>query len=164
MCLNLEKIIKRKGEYDMAFVYEEVGEKNRELWNLIGLKNWAKEPMLFSKTRYWAIDKEKCEYLVAIGGYIDMPNYYDFSYDGKIVRMEVFCLGEGNRKEGAVFNWKIKKMYIPKSLWNQKDEVVQEVISAFSVFINAFPRERVKAVNVEIKCEPECVEVDYNGR
>lgn len=148
----------------MAFVYEEIGEENRELWNSIGFRDWGKEPMGFVKSSCWAIDKEKKEYLAAIGGYIDMPTYYDFSYDGKIVRMEVFCLGEGNRKEGAVFNWKIKKMYIPKSLWNQKDEVVQEVISAFSVFINAFPPELVKGVNVEVRCEPECVEVDYNGK
>ncbi len=75
----------------MSFVYEEVGENNRELWNSIGWKNWGNDPMFFSKTRRWSIDKEKNEYLIAIGGYIDMPTYYDFSYDGRIIRMEVFC-------------------------------------------------------------------------
>ncbi len=148
----------------MAFVYEEVGENNRKLWNSIGFKTWAEDPMRFSETKCWSIDKEKKEYLVGIGGFIDTPTYYDFSYDGKIVRMEVFCRGEGNRKEGVVFNWKINRMYIPKSVWNQKVEVVQEIVKAFSVFINLVPPELVKGVNVEIRCEPECVEVDYNGR
>ena len=148
----------------MAFVYEEIGEENRKLWNSIGFKNWAEDPMWFFESKRWSIDREKREYLVAIGGYIDMPTYYDFSYDGKIVRMEVSGGGKGNRKEGATFNWKINKMSIPKSIWNQKDEIVQDVIKAFSVFTNAFPPELVKGVSVEVRCEPECVEVDYNGR
>lgn len=148
----------------MAFVYEEIGEENRELWNSFGFKNWAEAPMRFSKTRCWSIDKEKKECLVEIGGFIDTPTYYDFSYDGKIVRMEVFCRGEGNIKDGGVFYWKINRMYIPNSIWNQKDEVVQEIIKAFSVCTNAFPAELVKGVSVEVQCEPECVEADYNGR
>ena len=148
----------------MAFVYEEIGEENRELWNSIGFKDWAEDPLRFSKTKCWAKDKEREEYLVGIGGFIDMPTYYDFSYEGTIIRMEVFCRGNGNRKDGIFLNWKINRMLIPKSIWNQKDEVVKEIIKAFSVFTKLVPPEQVIGIDVEVRCEPECVEVDYNGR
>ncbi|MCM1081875.1 MAG: hypothetical protein NC393_01840 [Clostridium sp.] len=43
----------------MAFVYEEVGEKNRELWESIGWKDWAEYEMCFFKSREWCIDRER---------------------------------------------------------------------------------------------------------
>ncbi|MCM1081871.1 MAG: hypothetical protein NC393_01820 [Clostridium sp.] len=73
----------------MAFVYERVGEENRELWESIGWKNWGGESLIFFKQREWCIDREKEAYLQRIGGYIDMPDYYDLSYKGRIIRMEV---------------------------------------------------------------------------
>lgn len=35
----------------MAFVYEEVGEENRELWETIGWKNWGENKLPFFKWR-----------------------------------------------------------------------------------------------------------------
>ena len=43
----------------MAFVYEEVGEENRELWESIGWKNWSGNPFGFYKRRQWSIEKER---------------------------------------------------------------------------------------------------------
>lgn len=93
-----------------------------------------------------------------------MPKYYDLSYYSRIVRMEVFCWTEGNRQEGVVFDWRIKKIYIPKSIWENREQIIDEIRNAFSVAHKLTPIENVKAINVEIQCEPECVEVDYNGK
>ena len=148
----------------MAFVYEKVGEENRELWESIGLKDCFGDTLRFYKGGYWSINKEKNIYLVEIGGYIDMPNFWDMSYEGRIVRMEVVGKGIGNNSTGVVFNWKIMKINIPKSLWEKRQDVVEQIVNATSVVRNLTPLEKVKAINVEILCEPECVEVDYNGR
>lgn len=148
----------------MGFVYEKVREEDRELWESLGWKGWDGQELLFSKYDFWSIDREQNSYLIAIGGYIDMPTYYDFSYRNKIVRLEVFCKTEGNRVEGGVFNWKIKKMYIPKSIWDEKEQIMQGVINAFSVVNNGIPIEKTIGITVEIQCEPDCVEVDYNGK
>ena len=62
-----------------------------------------------------------------------------------------------------VFNWNIKRMCIPKSLWSIKDEVINLIKEAFAVIDKGAPKNKVKGINVFMKCEPECVEVDYNG-
>ncbi len=43
----------------MAFVYEKVGEENRELWESIGLKDCFGDTLRFYKGGYWSINKEK---------------------------------------------------------------------------------------------------------
>lgn len=148
----------------MAFIYGKVGEENRELWESIGWKNWGDEKMTFSRHDRWSADKERNIYMQPIGGFIDMPDYYDLFFEGRIVRMEVFCWTQGNRAEGVVFCWKIKRIYIPKSIWNKKEQVIHEINNSFKVVHNLTPIENVKEINVEIQCEPECVEVDYNGK
>ena len=148
----------------MSFVYEDVGEENKEIWESIGWKNWSGNPLGSYKRQQWSIDKERKIYLVKIGGYIDMPDFWDMSYEGRIVRMEVAGRGIGNNSTGVVFNWKIMKINIPKSLWEKRQDVVEQIINAASVVRCLTPLEKVKAINVEVLCEPECVEVDYNGR
>ena len=148
----------------MSFVYEEVGEEKRELWESIGWKDWFYNPFSFFKGQKWSIDKDKKIYLVKIGGYIDMPDFWDMSYEGRIVRMEVDGRAKGNNSTGVIFNWKIMKINIPKSLWEKRQDVVEQIVNATSVVRNLTPLEKVKAINVEILCEPKCVEVDYNGK
>ncbi len=148
----------------MSFVYEEVGEENKAIWESIGWKNWSGNPLGSYKRQQWSIDKERKIYLVKIGGYIDMPKYWDMSYEGRIIRMEVVGGAKGNRNTGVVFNWKIMKINIPQSLWEKRKDVIKEITNAASVVRNLTPIEKVIAINVEVLCEPECVEVDYNGR
>ena len=93
-----------------------------------------------------------------------MPEYWDMSYKGRIVRMEVVGGGKGNNSTGVIFNWKIMKINIPKSLWEIRQDVVKQIIKAASVVRCLTPLEKVVDINVEVLCEPECVEVDYNGR
>ncbi len=71
----------------MAFVYEEVGEENRKLWESIGWKDWGKDSISFIDTRHWCIDKERNIFMLPIGCFIDTPYYYDLAFEGRIIRM-----------------------------------------------------------------------------
>ena len=145
----------------MSFVYEEVGEENKEIWESIGWKDCFDNELGFYKERQWSIDKEKNIYLVKIGGYIDTPKFWDMSYDGRIV---VIGRTKGNNSKCVIFNWMIMKINIPKSLWEKRQDIVEQIINAASVVRSTAPLEKVININVEVLCEPECVEVDYNGR
>ena len=120
--------------------------------------------MRFYKGGYWSVDKEKNIYLVEIGHYIDTPYFWDMSYEGKIIRMEIAGGAMGNKNTGVTFNWKIMKINIPKSLWEKREDVVKQIINAASVVRKLAQIEKVIAINVKILCEPECVELDYNGQ
>lgn len=74
----------------MAFVYEEVSEENRGLWDSIGWKDWGERtPVSFRDTRKWCIDKERNIFMLPIGC---------------IVRMVWLAGGGGgNLKDGFVF-------------------------------------------------------------
>ena len=148
----------------MSFVYEMVGEENRELWESIGWKNWGEKPLLFYKRDYWSREKQRNIFLVGIGGYIDMPEYYDMCYKGRMIRMEVAGKTEGDRNVGVTFLWDIYNIYIPRSIWEDKDDILLAIADAFSVYRNRTPENAVKEIRVKITCEPKCVETDYNGR
>ena len=148
----------------MAFVYEKVGEENRELWESIGWKDWVEEPIEFARSREWSIDRGREVYMQPIGRFIDMPNYHDLAYKGKIIRMEVVSRGSGSRLVGFNKVWDIYKIYIPKSIWNDKDKILQMIKEAFSVYRGGTDEKFINSISAEISCEPKCVEVDYNGR
>ncbi len=147
----------------MAFVYEEVGEENRELWESLGWKDWDESEGCFFKTGKWCIDREKEAYLRYAGQYRDTPFYYDLSYKGRIIRMEETCRIDTSREEGNIIPWKIKGIKIPKSVWEEKDNIIQMIIEAFTAVKRGNPTRKVLSVTVEIQDEPECVEADYNG-
>lgn len=150
----------------MAFVYEEVGEENRGLWDSIGWKDWGERtPVIFRDTRKWCIDKERNIFMLPIGCFIDTPYYYDLAFDGRIVRMVwIAGGGGGNLKDGFDLVWKIGRIYIPKSLWSERENVLQAIKEAFGVYRGGHKIEKVKSISVEICYEPECVEADYNGK
>ncbi|MDE5873143.1 MAG: hypothetical protein K2H07_04450, partial [Lachnospiraceae bacterium] len=62
-----------------------------------------------------------------------------------------------------IIPWKIKGIKIPKSIWEEKDNIIQMIIEAFTVVEVGNPTRKVLSVTVEIQSEPECVEADYNG-
>ena len=148
----------------MSFVYGEVGEENRELWESIGWKNWVEEPIEFCSIIHWVIDREREVYMQPIGGFIDMPNYHDFAYQSKIIRMEVVSRGSGSRLAGFNKVWDIYKIYIPKSIWDDKDKILQMIKEAFSVYRGGTDEMFINSISAKISCAPECVETDYNGR
>lgn len=148
----------------MGFVNEQVGEENKDLWESIGWKDWGERTLGFRAKRYWCADKKRSIYMQPIGGFIDMPNYYDLAYKGRIVRMEIGQHGNGNRVTGFNTVWLIKHVYIPKSLWDEKEDVILAIKEAFMANRSGRSEHIVKSIDIEFCHEPECVEVDYNGR
>lgn len=148
----------------MAFVYERVGEENRELWESIGWKDWTNNEIVFFKSREWCIDREREVYLRGAGQYRDTPYYYDLAYKGRIIRMEVVSWDvDESREEGKIIYWNINRVYIPKSIWEEKDNIIQMIREACSVKEIGNPTKKILEVIVKIQSEPECVEADYNG-
>ena len=149
----------------MGFVYEEVGEENRELWESIGWKDWGERtPKQFFKGRMWSVDREHHIYMQPIGGFRDMPDYYDLAYKGRIVRMEIKEEGSGDRGTGFNMRWNVCRINVPKSIWEEKEEILQAIKESFLVYRAAARESEINSITVNIQCEPECVEVDYNGK
>ena len=152
----------------MAFVYERVHPEDEELWNSIGWRDWKNDPLSYANYRKWYIDRERKAYLKEIGGFIDMPDYYDFCYKGVIVRMEVsdrsdvVSKSDKNRQENVT--WIISNMRIPESLWTEREEIIGLIKEAFMSYECNVSWIQIKNIKVEIKNNPVCVEADYNGR
>ena len=152
----------------MAFVYERVRPEDEELWKSIGWKSWNMASLPFFQGRNWCIDRESEAYLQGIGGFIDMPDYYDFCYKGVIVRMEVsdrsdvVSKSDKNRQENVT--WIISNMRIPESLWTEREEIIGLIKEAFMSYECNVSWIQIKNIKVEIKNNPVCVEADYNGR
>ena len=73
----------------MSFVYEMVGEENRELWESIGWKNWFAKSLIFNKKGYWSYDLQREIYLVEIGRYIETPRYWDMVLCQDLVQIKM---------------------------------------------------------------------------
>ena len=52
----------------MGFVYEQIKESDKELWESIGWKDWNGKKMRYSKYEYWSIDRANKAYLIGVGG------------------------------------------------------------------------------------------------
>ena len=131
---NIKEFLKFKQEHEkMSFVYEMVGEENRELWESIGWKDVFESPLDFYRKDYWSLDRSNSIFLIGIGGYIDMLDYYDISYKQRIIRMEVVGRNKRDINNRVKVNWKIKKIYIPKSVWSEKEDILIAIKDAFSV-------------------------------
>lgn len=147
----------------MGFVYEKVGKENEELWNSIGWKNWSGEPKHYIDATKWCIDKEREIYLLAIGSFrFETPIYFDMAYKYRIIRMDIRDYSKENGETSPQLVYRIDRMRIPKAVWEDRDDIIMSAKEAFTV--HGFRNGRVKMVEVEMNCEPECVEVDYNGR
>ena len=120
-------------ETKMSFVYEMVGEENRELWESIGWKDVFESPLDFYRKDYWSIDRINEIFLIAIGRYIDTPHYYDMSYKQRIIRMEIVERIESAANDKVKIIWDIYNIYIPKSVWLEKEKIIIAIKSAFLV-------------------------------
>ena len=149
----------------MSFVFEKFGD-DREFWSELCFRDWWLREMFFSKNRHWCADREREIYFLPIGSFRDeTPNFYDLSYKRRIIRMEV---EEGVENEGdderPRYNlfFKVEKISIPNSVWNEASEILGEIEESFYTFGSSLIN--VAKVSVSINCEPECIEKDYNGR
>lgn len=98
------------------------------------------------------------------GGFRDLPYYYDFAYKNRIVRMEVSVKSDGDKIKGFNIVWSIYRIFVPKSIWKDRNEVLEQVRDSFLVCTGGNLDNQINSIYAEICCEPECVEADYNGR
>ena len=97
-----------------------------------------------------------------------MPEYPALCYQGVLVRLEAISrsnttsLINGQRQSALI--WYVDNVDIPNSLWNIKQEVLVLMEEAFMSHTWGAPSSRIKHVFVDLRCEPTCVEVDYNGK
>ena len=145
----------------MSFSYEEVGKENLELLNSLEFRSWDNEPIICYPGREWCLDKSISAFLVPIGSFRgETPYYVDLSYMGRIIRMET---SEGMSAPDS-FIFKINKRSIPESIWKNKEEIIRVIAEASKEYAFGILLDKNCNVNVTIACEPDCVEVDYNGR
>ena len=148
----------------MAFVYERVGEENEKLWKEIGWRDWGNDLIGFYAKSRWCADKEHGVYMLPIGSFRgETPDYYDLAYKNIGVRMERGIDLRGRGIRGYIFV-RIDRVCIPKSIWEYRDDIYKYIKDAFVCYEIKSTRLTINKVDVEINCEPECVETDYNGK
>ncbi len=145
----------------MSFIYEKVGEDNLKLMEEICFRNWDKEPIPCIPSRMWCIDRENSVIFVPIGSFRgETPHYADLSYKGRVVRLET----SSYINDSNVVSCVIKRMYIPKSIWTDKKDIVRKTVDACEAYFIGKSIAKDLKVEVTFENEAECVEVDYNGR
>ena len=143
----------------MSFVFEKVGDQ-KDLWKEIGFRDLESEIIPYSKYHLWCADKRNNIYLFNIGNNRgDNPNYYDLSYKMRIIRIAVVeSIETGESKAQSVYN--IQKISIPRPVWEERAEILKNIEESIDETVRSLKLN----VKVNINCDPECVETDYNGR
>ena len=143
----------------MSFVFEKVGDQ-KDLWKEIGFRDLESGMIPYSKYHLWCADKRNKIYLLNIGNNRgDSPNYYDLSYKMRIIRISVVeSIETGESKAQSVYN--IQKISIPRSVWEERAEILKNIEESIDETVRSLKLN----VKVNINCDPECVETDYNGR
>ena len=143
----------------MSYVFEKVG-KNKELWTTIAFRDLELEKIPYSKYLFWCADKKNSIFLFQIGNNRgDTPNYFDLSYKMRIVRIAVVeSIEAGETRAESIYN--IQRISVPKSVWEERDEILKNIEESMNENFHSLKLD----VHVKIRCEPECVDVDYNGR
>ena len=77
----------------------------------------------------------------------------------RIIRIAVVeSIETGESKAQSVYN--IQKISIPRSVWEERAEILKNIEESIDETVRSLKLN----VKVNINCEPECVETDYNGR
>lgn len=149
----------------MAFIYEKVQPEDYELFDSIGWYDVFYHP-INRHSYHWCKDVERNLFLLVIGTHrFDPPLYCDFYFKGRIIRLEVEYTVDPCVNGICAFCWNIQRISIPKSIWNDKTEIVSLIKEAF--FVNDFGlSSRGKTAHITINLPNECeqVEADYHGK
>lgn len=147
----------------MAFIYEELGTEERvEFCESLGWKSWNEGmPAIITIYHDWCVDEEREMYLSEIGGNDNygVPNYTDFYYKGRIIRMITSDDYIRDENMDAHRTWYIENMKIPASVWDDREIIVAAILEAFEANIGR----KYKTSKAVLECEPERVDHDYNG-
>ena len=71
---------------------------------------------------------------------------------------------KGIDKKALLYIKYVDNIYIPKSIWEKRHEIIQAIRDALASWDYNLSKEKLKSVNVNILKEPIMVEFDYNGR
>ena len=82
----------------------------------------------------------------------ETPDYFDLAYKKIVVRTEI------TRYQGA----SIDRICIPVSVWEYRDDICKCIKDALVAYGKMYDQNL--EIDVKFNCNPECVEVDYNGR
>jgi len=147
----------------MAFIYEELGTEERvEFCESLGWKSWNEGmPAIITIYHDWCADEEREMYLSDIGGNDNygIPNYTDFYYKGRFIRMITRRSHTRDGEMNAHLTWHIKNMKIPASVWEDRDIIIEAIFEAFAATVD----EDFITSKAVLECEPERVDHDYNG-
>ena len=152
-------VINEREENFMGFVFEKVPEKDWEFFNSMELRDcWGTRKLSASQHLKWSTNREENAYLVGIGGgYDDMPQFYDLWWNGNIIRMEVVEVSSGKYSIGVDIVWNIVRIPIPERIWERRNEVLELIKEAFSVYSGWCKPLYLKSISVNINCEPEMI-------
>ena len=143
----------------MSFVFEKVG-NNKELWTNIGFRDPELKVIPYSKYHLWCADITHDSYLFQVGSLrADAPRYFDLSYKMRIIRIAVAEIIE-TRETGAGYIYRVQRITIPRSVWEERSEIIKIIEESVNTSVHAVNT----VASVKMNCEPECVEMDYNGR
>ncbi len=145
----------------MAFVYEQARKEDAILWHSIKFRQWGNQLLGFTGKEQWFCDRERGIYVLQVGSFRgDTPYYIDMSYKNRIIRMDVEKRMNYINENGSHCIFEVQAIRIPKSVWNDKEDIINAIKEAFSVYRN----EWIISSEAVIDCEAECVEKDYNGK
>ncbi len=145
----------------MGFVYEKVKKEEQKLWKSIGFRDWSNQILGYFEGIIWFCNRERGIYIQEIGSFRgETPDYVDMSYKNRIIRMDVQDRSVLINEKDRVKIFKVKAIWIPKSVWNDKEDIINTIKEAFSVYKYG----QIISSEVIIDCDAECVEADYNGK
>ena len=148
----------------MAFVYEEVKEEDYNLFDSLGWKNVFEKPLRHHGYD-WCKDTEREAYLLVIGSFRDeTPFFCDFWYKHRIVRIDT--KRRITEAENGLWDviWNINCLYLPQSLCEEQQELLQLIEEAFRVDDEGLISKHCYGKTiVNMTNHIESIEKDYNG-
>jgi hypothetical protein len=144
----------------MAFVNEEISEKDKEYFNSFNLKSpfTRNEPIEPWK---WIIDRERDAFLVALGGQgyyeSEIPRFYALIWKKNIIKIETFRNGIGSFSTGVEIWWKITKIEAPECMIEDNTEMVELIKEALDAEGSGGRRDCVTRVNFDYIAEPRYI-------
>lgn len=140
----------------MAFVNEEIQEKDREYFNSFNFTNPVTD--ISVKAVKWTIDRKKDAFLIRLGGqgleFSEIPMFYAFVWQNNVITVETFRKGRGDAQSGIELFWRMSRIEIPESLKQEKDMVIKLIKEAFDTYGNGINRRHVKKINFEVIKDP----------
>lgn len=142
----------------MAFVYETVTEDDLMFISSMHLMNRFGKHLSLSFGMKWCSDRENNAFLIDIdGGFCFSPTYFVFLLNKRIIRTDATLKG-ANYDANCNLKWEINKIYLPEDMADEKDNIINLIVSAFRVNRSICAQKYVKSIVVKIN-KSDAVEI-----